>query len=42
MGIKIWLYKTIKGFGNKMVFQNILCTFLGHKAEKYLVFLFQN
>ena len=34
MGIKRWLYKTIKGFGNKMLFQNILCTFLGYKADK--------
>ena len=34
MGIKRWLYKTIKGLDNKMLFQNILCTFLGHKADK--------
>ena len=34
MEIKIWLYKTIKGLDNKMLFQNILCTFLGHKADK--------
>ena len=34
MGIKRWLYKIIKGFDNKMLFQNILCTFLGHKSDK--------
>ena len=34
MEIKRWLYKTIKGLENKMLFQNILCTFLGHKADK--------
>lgn len=34
MGIKRWLYKTIKVLNNKMLFKNILCTFLGHKADK--------
>ena len=34
MEIKRWLYKTIKGLDNKMLFQNILCTFLGHKSDK--------
>ena len=34
MGIKILLYKTIKGFDNKMLLKNILCTFFGHKADK--------
>ena len=34
MDKKRWLYKTIKGLENKMLFQNILCTFLGHKADK--------
>lgn len=34
MEIKRWLYKTIKGLDNKMLFQNILCTFLWHKSDK--------
>lgn len=34
MGIKIWLYKTIKGLYNKMLLKNILCTFLGYKVDK--------
>lgn len=34
MGIKRWLYKTIKGFDNKLLLKNILCTFFGHKADK--------
>ena len=34
MGIKIWLYKTIKGVYNKMLLKNILCTFLWHKVDK--------
>ena len=34
MGIKRWLYKTIKGLDNKMLLKNIFCIFLGHKADK--------
>ena len=34
MGIKRWLYKTIKGLYNKMLFKNIFCIFLGHKVDK--------
>ena len=33
MGIKRWMYKTIKGMYNKMLFQNILCTFWGIKQR---------
>ena len=34
MGIKRWLYKTIKGLYNKMLLKNIFCIFFGHKANK--------
>ena len=33
MGIKRWLYKTIKGLYNKMLLKNIFCIFLGHKVD---------